>query len=34
MAFGPVGGSQMLWVCLDCQHKLARQLDDEGVCGG
>ena len=30
----PVGPAQMLWVCLDCQHKLARGVDDDGVLGG
>lgn len=23
-----------LWVCKDCQRKLARRLDDEGSLGG
>ena len=23
-----------LWVCRDCQNKLARKVDDEGVPGG
>ena len=23
-----------LWVCIDCQHKLARRVDDEGAMGG
>ena len=23
-----------LWVCVDCQHKLARRVDDEGALGG
>ena len=34
LASGPVGSAQMLWVCLDCQHKLARGVDDDGVLGG
>ena len=24
----------MLWVCSDCQNKLARRVDDEGALGG
>lgn len=24
----------MLWVCGDCQNKLARRVDDEGALGG
>ena len=24
----------MLWVCSDCQDKLARRVDDEGALGG
>ena len=27
-------GDPMLWVCSDCQHKLARRIDDEGALGG
>ena len=27
-------GDPMLWVCSDCQHKLARRVDDEGALGG
>ena len=23
-----------IWVCADCQHKLARHIDDEGTLGG
>ncbi len=23
-----------MWVCDDCQHKLTRRVDDEGVKGG
>ncbi len=26
--------SSMMWVCSDCQHKLARRVDDEGTLGG
>ena len=26
--------SEGMWVCRDCQHKLVRQIDDEGVQGG
>lgn len=25
---------EALWVCRDCQHKLMRRIDDEGVQGG
>ena len=25
---------EALWVCADCQRKLTRQVDDEGVQGG
>ena len=25
---------QEMWVCEDCQHKLTRRVDDEGVEGG
>ena len=31
---GPVGTTQILWVCLDCQHMLARGVDADGVLGG
>ena len=24
----------IVWVCADCQHKLAIRVDDEGVLGG
>ena len=34
LASGPAGSAQMLWVCLDCQHQLARGVDDDGVLGG
>ena len=34
LASGPVGPGQMLWVCIDCQHMLARGVDAEGVLGG
>ena len=27
-------GCDRLWVCNDCQQKLARCLDDEGALGG
>ena len=27
-------GNPILWVCNDCQHKLARRVDDEGTLGG
>ena len=27
-------GNSMLWVCSNCQHKLARRVDDEGALGG
>ena len=26
--------AQEMWVCEDCQHKLARRVDDEDVKGG
>ena len=26
--------STAMWVCTDCQHKLARCVDDEGTLGG
>ena len=26
--------NEMLWICADCQHKLSRRIDDEGVLGG
>ncbi len=31
---GPPGAAQMLWVCLDCQHLLARGVDADGALGG
>ena len=31
---GPVGATKVLWVCLDCQHQLARGVDANGVLGG
>ncbi len=31
---GPVGPTQMLWVCLDCQHLLAIGVDTDSVLGG
>ena len=34
LAFGPGASDAMLWVCDDCQHKLARRVDDEGSLGG
>lgn len=34
LAFRPGTGEAMLWVCEDCQHKLARRVDDEGTLGG
>ena len=34
LAFRPGAGDAMLWVCNDCQHKLARRVDDEGALGG
>ena len=30
----PGASGQALWVCDDCQHKLARRIDDEGALGG
>jgi hypothetical protein len=30
----PGASGQTLWVCDDCQHKLARRIDDEGALGG
>jgi len=29
----PGASGQALWVCDDCQHKLARRIDDEGALG-
>ena len=34
LAFRPGTGTGMVWVCDDCQHKLARRVDDEGTLGG
>ena len=34
LAFCPGTVDGMGWVCEDCQHKLARRLDDEGTLGG
>ena len=34
LAFRPGSGAAMVWVCDDCQHKLARRVDDEGTLGG
>lgn len=34
LTFGPGTGQEMVWVCDDCQHKLARRVDDEGALGG
>jgi hypothetical protein len=34
LAFRPGTGDGMVWVCDDCQHKLARRVDDEGALGG
>ena len=34
LAFRPGTGDAMVWVCDDCQHKLARRVDDEGALGG
>ena len=31
---GIVGPAQRLWVCLDCQHQLARGIDADGALGG
>ena len=28
------GTGGMGWVCEDCQHQLARRVDDEGTLGG
>jgi hypothetical protein len=30
----PGAAGRALWVCEDCQHKLARRIDDEGALGG
>lgn len=27
-------GADTMWVCDDCQHKLSRRVDDEGILGG
>lgn len=34
LASGSASVAGMLWVCVDCQHKLARRVDDVGVLGG
>ena len=34
LAFRPGTDEGMVWVCDDCQHKLARRVDDEGALGG
>ena len=34
LSFQPGKPTAMLWVCDDCQHKLARRVDDEGALGG
>ena len=34
LASRPGTAEPMLWVCHDCQHKLARGVDDEGALGG
>ena len=34
LASRPGTGDPMLWVYHDCQHKLARRVDDEGALGG
>ena len=34
LAFRPGTGEGMVWVCDDCQHKIARRVDDEGALGG
>ena len=28
------GDASTLWVCRNCQQKLARRVDDEGALGG
>ncbi len=30
----PGGDYPQMWVCLDCQRRLARGVDDESVLGG
>ena len=30
----PGTSGSTLWVCDDCQHKLARRIDDKGALGG
>lgn len=30
----PGSGDTGVWVCIDCQNKLARRIDDEGALGG
>lgn len=34
LLFHPGTDTGMVWVCDDCQHKLARRVDDEGALGG
>ena len=34
LSFRPGTSHAMLWVCDDCQNKLARRVDDEGALGG
>ncbi len=31
---GNTDEAEVLWVCANCQHKLIRRIDDEGVLGG
>jgi len=31
---GDTDKAETMWVCEDCQHKLIRRVDDEGVKGG
>ena len=34
LTFRPGTVEEMVWVCDDCQHKLARRVDDEEALGG
>ena len=34
LSYHPGAPGSSLWVCEDCQHKLARRIDDEGALGG
>ena len=34
LASRPGPDAPILWVCDDCQHKLARCVDDKGALGG